>query len=146
MRNWLTLSDEEKKQLEIIATSGLAAKNLQIRANVLLLASQGLPDYEIASQLGIGTATAMRWIARFRDRPAGSDMLSVLKTKDGRGRASKFDESGREWVRGLASEKRSGMTLEAFTEYVQSHAMEAGHPAFASICRSALWYILHEND
>ena len=64
-RKTVTLKDEEKEKLELMArrpkTSQIAAQ----RARIVLACAQGLGNQEIARQLGVSTAMVCKWRGRY---------------------------------------------------------------------------------
>ena len=64
----ITLSHEEKKQLEKNITSRKTAVRLVERSKIILLAADNVPNYRIALQLGIGVNKVGRWRNRYADR------------------------------------------------------------------------------
>ena len=61
----ITLSHEEKKQLEKNITSRKTAVRLVERSKIILLAADNVPNYRIALQLGIGVNKVGRWRNRY---------------------------------------------------------------------------------
>ena len=64
----ITLSHEEKKQLEKNITSRKTAVRLVERTKIILLAADNVPNYRIALQLGIGVNKVGRWRNRYAER------------------------------------------------------------------------------
>ena len=64
----ITLSHEEKKQLEKNITSRKTAVRLVERSKIILLAADNVPNYRIALQLGIGVNKVGRWRNRYAER------------------------------------------------------------------------------
>ena len=60
-----TLSDADRATLNTITRSRTSSARLVERARVVLLASDGLQDLEIALKLGVSRAKASRWRKRF---------------------------------------------------------------------------------
>ncbi len=61
----VSLSDDERTQLEQLLRGGKAATRKVTRARILLKASEGWPDQRIAEALQIGRATVERTRQRF---------------------------------------------------------------------------------
>lgn len=78
----ICLSEEEKAKLESIARSGLSPQRLVERAAVVLLASEGRNNGEIAEHLGITRQKAGRW----RERFAAQRFAGIEQDQPGRGR------------------------------------------------------------
>jgi transposase len=61
----VTLTDDERTQLQQLLKGGKAATRKVTRARILLKASEGWPDQRIAEALNIGRATVERTRQRF---------------------------------------------------------------------------------
>lgn len=61
----IVLSDEDKAQLKYNVTSRKTSVRLVDRSNIILLAADGMPNYRICKELGIGINTVGRWRNRF---------------------------------------------------------------------------------
>jgi transposase len=78
----LTLCDGQRTILESLAKSHIAPHREVIRAEALLLASQGLANTAIAARLGVSPSSMVAWRARFAEE--GLAKLGTVRT--GRGR------------------------------------------------------------
>jgi transposase len=63
----IELSDEERSQLEAWSRRRTSAQALAQRSRVVLLASEGLKNTEIARRLGVHRTMVTRWRNRFAD-------------------------------------------------------------------------------
>ena len=61
----VTLTDEQREQLEAFGRSRSLPHGLVRRARIVLLAAQGLPNSAIAAQLGVSDPTVAQWCKRF---------------------------------------------------------------------------------
>jgi len=68
----VTLTDEERAQLQQLLRGGKAATRKVTRARILLKASDGWPDQRIAEALNIGRATVERTRQRFVEENLGA--------------------------------------------------------------------------
>lgn len=59
------VSEDERAKLERLARASTAPMRLVERARIVLLSSRGLTAPQIAAQVGVGEATARKWIKRF---------------------------------------------------------------------------------
>jgi transposase len=84
----LALSDEQRKALERLARSTSASVRTVCQAKALLLAGQGLANYEIARRVGVSANAVRAWRARFVER--GLSGVGVIAK--GRGRRSWLPE------------------------------------------------------
>lgn len=82
----IELTDEQRSELTRLARSKLASVRLAQRAQIVLLAAQGLQNKDIAGQLGIGRVQVARWRQRYqegglqgieRDLPRGAPPVKV---------------------------------------------------------------------
>lgn len=61
----IELTVEQKQKLESLARSAMSAQRMLERAMVVLLASEGHTNEQVAAQLGISRHKAGRWRERF---------------------------------------------------------------------------------
>lgn len=80
------LSDEQAQELTKLVRSRRTSVRLAVRAQIVLLAAQGLQNKEIAERLGIGRVQVARWRGRYlqsglagiqRDLPRGAPPTKV---------------------------------------------------------------------
>jgi len=64
----ITLTDEDRMQLEKLSRSKRASVRLVERSRIVLLAAQGKQDIEIAGDLGISRQKSARWRKRFSEQ------------------------------------------------------------------------------
>ena len=86
----MVLSEEERGELTRLARSRGASVRLSQRAQIVLLAADGMRNKEIADQLGIGRVQVSRWRGRYaqsrlagieRDLPRGAPPAKVDVTR-----------------------------------------------------------------
>ena len=78
----LVLSDEQRESLASLSKSQTESHRLVLRARVLLLASTGVGNTEIAEQVGVSRSSVISWRERF-----GQEGVKKLgKVRPGRGR------------------------------------------------------------
>ena len=82
----IVLTDEQENELTRLARSKRTSVRLAQRAQIVLLAAQGLQNKDIAEQLGIGRVQVARWRERYlelglqgieRDLPRGAPAVKV---------------------------------------------------------------------
>lgn len=82
----ISLMDEQERELSRLARSKRTSVRLAQRAQIVLLAAQGLQNKDIAEQLGIGRVQVARWRERYlecglqgieRDLPRGAPPVKV---------------------------------------------------------------------
>ena len=61
------VSDEERRQLEVIANDGNSKQKHAVRARIILLSNEGLGTMAIMARAGTAKPTVWRWQARFMD-------------------------------------------------------------------------------
>jgi transposase len=70
----ITLTSDERAELEALSRSGKSEARMQKRARIVLLAANGTPSREIGRMVGCTTGTASKWRVRYaRGRLAGLD-------------------------------------------------------------------------
>ena len=83
---WIVLTDEQEVELTRLARSKRTSVRLAQRAQIVLLAAQGLQNKDIAEQLGVGRVQVARWRERYlesglqgieRDLPRGAPPVKV---------------------------------------------------------------------
>jgi hypothetical protein len=85
-RYLVTLTDDERTQLEQLLRGGKVATRKATRARILLKASEGWPDQRIAEALNIGRATVERTRQRFVE-----ENLAALDERPRPGNKPKLD-------------------------------------------------------
>ena len=63
----LTVKPADREKLELLARRPKTAQRVAIRSKIVLRAAEGLPNQEIARQLGITGATVGKWRERYRE-------------------------------------------------------------------------------
>lgn len=66
----LTIDENQRKRLRFLANSGKTPQKVALRARIVLLASEGVPNNAIAARLGTTRPTVLLWRERFRQRGA----------------------------------------------------------------------------
>ncbi len=66
----LTIDENQRKRLRSLANSGRTPQKVALRARIVLLASEGVPNHAIAARLGTSRPTVLLWRARFQQRGA----------------------------------------------------------------------------
>jgi transposase len=78
----LVLEDGQRQVLEALAKSTTAAHREVVRAQALLLATEGLANTAIAAQVGVSPSSVVSWRARF----ASDGLAKFAQVRKGRGR------------------------------------------------------------
>jgi len=82
----ISLTEQQRQQLESYARGRSVAVRLALRANMILLAADGLENRQIAEQVGVGRDTVALWRKRF----AASGIAGIIKDAARRGRKPKL--------------------------------------------------------
>ena len=61
----LWIDANQTKRLQVLVGSGKTPQKVALRARIVLLAGQGVPNHAIAARLGIGRPTVLLWRSRF---------------------------------------------------------------------------------
>ena len=83
----LVLRDGDRSRLEALTRSSSVRAGLAVRARIVLLAAEGLPNAEIARQTGTSRPTVVDWRARY---DAGG--IGALHDQPRSGRPPEIDE------------------------------------------------------
>jgi transposase len=84
----LTLRDGDRARLETLTRSSTVSAGLAQRAGVVLLASDGVANYEIAERIGVSRPTVNLWRSRYAERG-----LAGLETAKRPGRPRTVDRA-----------------------------------------------------
>lgn len=63
----ITLTDEERAELDLLVRDACTSAQLLKRAQMVLLAAEGMQNKEIAARLGVGRVQVSRWRERFAE-------------------------------------------------------------------------------
>lgn len=99
----VALDKAARTKLEEMAREPALSSAVRLRAQIVLLAADGLSDTEIASQLNVFRKTAGQWRRRFLER----GYQGLLRVAPGRGRFPKITEAIKAKVLRIAATKRS---------------------------------------
>jgi hypothetical protein len=99
----LAATDSERSALRSLLRAGAAEPRLETRARIVLAAADGIPNEQIAAQLGVHRMTVLLWRGRFeRDRIAG------LADAPRPGRRPTYDQEARDRVIAMTLEPPPG--------------------------------------
>ena len=84
----LVLEDGQREVLEALAKSTTAAHREVVRAQALLLATEGLANTAIAAQVGVSPSSVVSW----RDRFARDGLAKFAHVRTGRGRKPRIPQ------------------------------------------------------
>ena len=66
----LSIDDNQRRRLRFLANAGRTPQKVALRARIVLLAGEGVPNNAIAARLGTTRPTVLLWRERFRQRGA----------------------------------------------------------------------------
>ena len=81
----LVVSEQDKTLLEQLLTSGWTPQRMAFRARIILSASRGVSNNQLAAELGTTRTTVLKW----RQRYAECGVEGVLEDAPGRARKGK---------------------------------------------------------
>lgn len=143
----IQLTDDELQYLTSTVQKGTIEARVYKRAKTLLLKSQGLSNEAIAAKLDITVPTVRLCLHKF----AESGVQSALEDSKGRGRKAEIFDDSKAWVVNIACQKPIAFGLPAelwyprsLTKYINSVAVEEGHPRMATASISSIRKILRE--
>ena len=102
------LSADDDRRLRILSNRKRVEARVQMRARIVLLAANGMPDKDIAHKLDTDRRVAARWRARFL--AAGVDGLLQDATRPGRPRTAREAANVEEVVRITLEQTPAGAT------------------------------------
>src|SRR5712692_9031130 len=89
----IQLSAEQRTVLETWSRSRVLPRRQVLRADIVLLASEGIPNETIVKRLGTSKPTVLLWRRRFQE-----EGLEGLEEAEGRGRPAIYDQAVAERV------------------------------------------------
>ena len=148
-RGELLLTAEEKQMLEELSRSRTAPVREAERAKILLAYVEHRSIAEVMRRTGVGGSTVYKCI----DKALAGGVVAGLKDTYHRPHPPEITDEAKAWVVSLACSKPKdhGLAAElwsisALSEFVSSHAVEAGHPRLAQAGKSTVWRILNERQ
>jgi transposase len=145
----LVLTEEQRSMLSELAASRTAAQREVERAKVLLAYAEGKAPTEIQRLLGVSRPTIYKCI----DKALAAGVATGLKDRYHRPYAPQISEAAKAWVIDLACRQPKDMglaaelwTLSALTDYVTTHARQAGFARLALSGKATVWRILDAHE
>ena len=146
-----TLSEDELKKLQEISNSRTEEVRRVQRAKIILLASQGYSNENIAIDVGISIPTICKVLKKW----TVFDIETALSDLARSGRPPVIDVAARTWIIQLAchlpQDYKDGphsqlWTITNLTNYIHEHCLREGHECLSHIRESTVWEILNSND
>ena len=145
LRPKLTLTPDQRQQLQRIGQAAKAPFREVQRAQILLRYQAGETVAGIARHLGMTRKSVAKWI----NRALAIGPLAALKDTWHRPKEPVITEEARAWVVYLACRKPKDLgyaaelwTRSALANHVRTHAVKAGHPSLAKAVKATVHRIL----
>ena len=145
----LTLTPDERKQLQELANSRTAPFREVQRASILLAYADGIALRRIAQEQGVTRMTVDKYIKKAHSMGVETGLKDLYhRPKD-----PVITPEAKAWVVSLACTKPVdlGLAAETWTRsalaaYVRTHAEEAGHPTLSKAAKATVHRILAEQE
>jgi len=141
----LVLQQDEKEELQRLASSRKAPVREAQRANILLRYSEGMPIIDIQRIMHVSRPTIYKWV----DKALAVGTQEGLKDKYHRPKEPVITEEAKAWVINLACQKPTeyGYAAEMWTRsglasHARRHGPEAGHDCLNRAAKSTIQRIL----
>ena len=147
--NPVVLDDEQKEALMRVSKSRSEELRRVQRAKVLIMASEGDGDEEIAKEVNLNKNSVRNTMAKFHALGIHATLSDLART----GRPSVIDDEAKVWVKSQACIKPKDFgyaqelwTVQKLTSHIRSSCNAAGHEVLANIAPSKVWTILEEGE
>jgi len=145
----LTLTKEERNQLEQLSRSRKAPLREIQRAKILLHYANSYPISQIQKIVNVSRPTIYKCI----DKALSAGINAGLKDHYHRPFDPIIDDAAKAWVVNLACTKPKDhnlaaelWTYSALAKYTRQYAPTAGHPSLAKAAKATIWRILSANE
>jgi transposase len=145
----LQFTNEERNELERIASSSMEPSAHIQRARALLMYERGSPNKEIASEVGISTVALSKLI----NKCVSIGPLASLDDLPRSGRTATITDDDKAYIKHIACYKPTefGYPEELWSQsrlakHVREHCVEDGYPNLANVNKSMVWKFLDEDD
>jgi len=150
-RKEITITDEEKQNLQEISKSRTASRSSVERAKIILLVLEGKTNDEIAEQVQLCKATVNNTIKKWRVFGVDAALNDLARP----GRPKVITNEAKTWIVHLACQMPQDVhdgpplqlwSIDALTQYVKKHCEKEGHPTLLKVSKSKVWTILNDNS
>jgi transposase len=148
-RQHVTLTSEEKAQLESLRRSRCGKKRETLHAAILLDSANGMSDGAVARNSGVNRHTVALCVRKFLQ----FGLEAALGELPRPGRSRRIPDDAIAWVQHCACEKPKELgyaeelwTFSLLQKHVRKHCTEAGHPSLIQLSRSRLHRILTQGE
>ncbi len=148
-RQRVTLSAEEKAELESLRRSRSGEKREILHAAILLDSASGMSDGAVARKTGVNRHTVALCVRKFLQ----FGLEAALGELPRPGKSRRIPDDAIAWVQHCACEKPKELgyayelwTVSLLQKHVRKHCTEAGHPSLIQLSRSRLHRILTQGE
>jgi transposase len=148
-RQRVTLSPEEKAELESLRRSRSGEKREILHAAILLDSASGMSDGAVARNTGVNRHTVALCVRKFLQ----FGLEAALGELPRPGKSRRIPDDALAWVQHCACEKPKELgyaeelwTFSLLQKHVRKHCTEAGHPSLIQLSRSRLHRILTQGE
>lgn len=145
----VTLSEEEKTQLERLRRSRSGEKREILHAAILLDSASGMSDGAVARSSGVNRHTVALCVRKF----LRFGLEAALGELPRPGKSRRIPDDALAWVQHCACQKPKELgyadelwTVSLLQKHVRKHCTEAGHPSLVQLSRSRLHRILTQGE
>ena len=148
-RQRVTLSAEEKAELESLRRSRSGEKRKILHAAILLDSASGMSDGSVARSAGVNRHTVALCVRKFLQFGLDAALGELPRP----GKSRRIPDDALAWVQHCACEKPKELgyaeelwTISLLQKHVRKHCTEAGHPSLIQLSRSRLHRILTQSE
>lgn len=148
-RQRVTLSAEEKAELESLRRSRSGEKRAVLHAAILLDSASGMSDGAVARSTGVNRHTVALCVRKFLQFGREAALGELPRP----GKSRRIPDDALAWVQHCACEKPKELgyadelwTFSLLQKHVRKHCTEAGHPSLIQLSRSRLHRILTQGE
>ena len=148
-RQALSLTADEKHQLEVLRHSRSAEKRATLHAAILLDLAEGMSDGAVARSNGVNRHTVSLCARKFLQFGLETSLGDLPRP----GKARRIPDDALAWVLHCACKKPKELgypdelwTYALLQEHVRKQCVEAGHPSLSQLSRSRLHKILTQGE
>jgi transposase len=145
----VTLSAEEKAELESLRRSRSGEKRKILHAAILLDSASGMSDGAVARSTGVNRHTVALCVRKFLQFGLNAALGELPRP----GKSRRILDDALAWVQHCACEKPRELgyaeelwTFSLLQRHVRKHCTEAGHPSLIQLSRSRLHRILTQSE
>lgn len=145
----LQFTNEERNELQRIASSRMEPAAHRQRARALLMYEDGTPNKQIAEDVGLSTVA----ISKLVNKCMSIGPLASLDDLPRSGKVATITDDDKAYVKHIACYKPTefGYPEELWSQsklakHIREHCVEDGYPNLANINKSMVWKFLDEDD